>query len=98
MNDLKEHMNKEKEELFYVQDLERSYRNCASWWKPNSMGYTQDVREAGKYTRAQVEALDPDCLGWPTKDIEAIVMHLVDFDSMAFELKVEPIRGGKKWE
>lgn len=30
---------------------------CSMWWKPNSWGYTDDVREAGRYSEAEAVEL-----------------------------------------
>jgi len=45
--------NEEKEpELFYLRT--RGYiGNGLVWWRPNSQGYTSDLKRAGKYTRTE---------------------------------------------
>jgi len=38
-----------------------SYEHNA-WWKPNSIGYTIDLRQAGRYTAEQVKVIIPNDL------------------------------------
>jgi hypothetical protein len=65
----------------YVIECTQGVRgDCTLWWRPNSCGYTTDLREAGRYTREDAESI---CRGPPARpgtkpDREEFAYRLVD--------------------
>jgi len=43
-------------ELFYIQN-EGYCGNALYWWAKDSKGYTTDIRQAGKFTKKEVEEI-----------------------------------------
>lgn len=56
-------------ELYYIRN--KFVGNCALWWREGGLGYTCDLREAGKFTREEAERV---CYDRPGEDF----MHAVD--------------------
>lgn len=53
----KSHLDDLPELRYYVLSLKHSpgHRGHALWWGPSDSGYTEDLCEAGRYTREQIE-------------------------------------------
>ena len=45
------------EQLYYIQDSRQMVGNCAIWWRAESQGYTCDLADAGKYTKAVADQI-----------------------------------------
>lgn len=53
-----------------------SWEHCA-WWRPNRLGYTKEVREAGIYTLA--EAAEITCPHFPPGEEVAVLRSFIFF-------------------
>jgi hypothetical protein len=67
---------------YYVFRTEGSH-DQAMWWRPNSRGYTFNLKEAGVYTKAQADEIDAGSHGedWgvPVSDIDSMApMTMID--------------------
>jgi hypothetical protein len=41
---------------YLIESMEHTYDKHRSWWRPDRLGYTNDLNEAGRYT--EVEAAE----------------------------------------
>lgn len=80
-------MNKD---LYYIQDTRTIVGNCVLWWRPNRLGYTTDLNEAGRYTQkealAQHRSRDTD-VPWLCSEIEPLVRRTIDFQYVHYDVR-----------
>lgn len=61
---------------FFIWSTERQM-----WWKPRSMGYSDDLYEAGRYTSESAIAIVMNAMeGWDGKGIPPELMIPADFE------------------
>lgn len=58
---------------------------CATWWGPNSSGYTSSIRQAGIYTEEQAKRLEANH--------GANICIAVEFDEELFKKGLKQIQG-----
>ena len=65
--------------LYYIVNEAYSNNGTACFWKPNSAGYTSNVKQAGKYTRAECEKVRfaSDLLFLPVEQVTPEVCLMV---------------------
>lgn len=80
-------------QLFYVWDSRpgSTVGNCALWWRPEGAGYTCDLSEAGKFTDREVAKMRATDKALPVDAVDALVIHHVRADTMAFAALVESV-------
>lgn len=91
-------------EKFYVLSLEHSRGGIATWWAPDSKGYTTDLQQAGIYdreaariacsSRSRRKGEPPPEIAIPT-DAPIVIRHTVDLygQGVKFESFVERFEG-----
>lgn len=52
----KEKEAKENEDLYFIR-TEGYSGNALIWWRPNSQGYTSDIKKAGRYSKEETESI-----------------------------------------
>lgn len=72
-----------------------------AWWRPNSAGYSRDVRYAGRYSRAEaIEISGTARNGWrdPTRLPDELAINIQDLPPEIFAaiLSVDPVGGSPK--
>lgn len=74
----------EGDELFYLQEYDRSSSNTMLWWALGDRGYTTDVTKAQTYTKAQAQAYhdrQTTTVPWPKAYIDARTRLTVDMQN-----------------
>ena len=82
-------------QLYYIRNLERERSNpLVVWWKPNRMGYTTDLGEAGFYTKEQAEEIckaanlmQVEDIMVPTEEAQALASMSVPKDNLQYGFK-----------
>lgn len=71
-------------ELFYLQEYDRSSSNTMLWWAHGDRGYTTDITKAQTYTKAQAQAYHDQqatTVPWPKAYIDARTRLTVDMQT-----------------
>lgn len=43
--------------MYLIESMEHTHGDLKVWWKPDSMGYTTDLGEAGRYSREEADRI-----------------------------------------
>jgi len=70
---------------FYILDSRDVVGNCASWWRPNSAGYTCNLDEAGIYGEEKLSGLRPTDFPVPVELAKKLVVRHVRMDQLRAE-------------
>lgn len=72
------------QQLYYIQEKDRTVGNSATWWRKNDQGYTCHLKEAGKYCEEAMlkRTKDAEDVGWPVEDIDKMATSQVDVQKM----------------
>lgn len=74
------------DQLYYVQDIRKGYvGNCVLWWGKNSVGYTCNLAEAGKYKKSDNTWRSTDIL-WPVEHVDKAARVHVDVQGLDREM------------
>lgn len=71
--------------LYYIQDTRDTVGNCASWWRPNSCGYTTQIEEAGLYSEEEAKKITSHRstdIAWPKEVVEHCAVRHVRVDHL----------------
>lgn len=65
-------------QLFYIESMQHGPADGAIvWWRPDWLGYTTSIREAGKYLHVDAKKIVQGAMGderaWPVNVIESIL-------------------------
>ena len=44
-------------EKYLIESIEHTHGDVVIWWRPNSLGYTDNIDEAGRYTKAEADSI-----------------------------------------
>jgi hypothetical protein len=70
---------------FYILDSRDVVGNCASWWRPDSAGYTCNLDEAGVYGEEKLGGLRPTDFPVPVELAESLAVRHVRMDELRYE-------------
>ena len=64
-------------EEFFILSMERSAEGACAWWRPEGMGYTGAIAEAGRFSReeAMLRADPPHHLAVPCNSVWVPASH-----------------------
>lgn len=88
--------NKDKNSKYYIYSYKHSdaYSNIQTFWKPNSVGYTDDLEKAGIYTQDDYNDLKEK---YPLIESGDMLQDYIDNGYDTFFIKVEDVEFlGKK--
>jgi len=77
--------------MYLVYCSERQYDGVACWWRPGRCGYTRNIDEAGRYSKAAADEIERDSRGEDCGIAEDEVMAMT-------LVRICPLDAGSNWQ